>query len=67
MAAKERCVLLALQFKGPQYPSKEFVDRELGRADLEVLYKSFYGEAYRLSTEEEKAKKPLPATALDGG
>lgn len=61
MAPKERCTVVAVQFSGPQLPSKEFVEHAFNRGDLEISYKSFYEEIFYLSTQEEKSK-PLQPT-----
>lgn len=62
MAAKERCVILAVHFTNPPLPSKEFVEQALNRSDLDITYKSFYKEIFHLSTEEEKSNRSLQPT-----
>jgi hypothetical protein len=59
MAPKERCTVVAVQFLGQQFPSKEFVEHALSRGDLEISYKSLYEEVFQLSTKRERA---LPLT-----
>ncbi len=59
MAAKERCTIVAIQFTGPQLPSGEFIEHAFNRGSLEISYKSFYEEPFHLSTDDEKANKPL--------
>lgn len=63
MAPKERCTIFAVQFTGQPLPSKEFAQHAMNRGDLEISYKSFYGEKLPLfTTQEEKSKKlSLPA------
>ena len=56
MAPKERCTIVSVQFTGGAVPSPEIVEHALlSRADLEVRYKSFYGEEFKLETEKLKA------------
>jgi len=57
MAAKERCTVFAVQFSGQPLPSKDLVEYAFNRGDLEISYKSFYGERFPFSTQEEKSKK----------
>lgn len=57
MAPKERCTIFAVQFLGHPLPSKEFVEHAIKRCDLEIPYKSFHGEKFPFSTQEEKPKK----------
>jgi len=58
MAPKERCVVVSVQFSGPQLPSSEAVEHALNRGDLEISYKSFYEENFHYSSQEEKSNKP---------
>jgi hypothetical protein len=55
MSPKERCTVVAVQFLGPQLPSREFVENALNRGELEISYRSFYEEIFHFSTQEEKA------------
>lgn len=57
MAPKERCKIFAVQFLGHALPSKEFVDHAIERCELEILYKSFYGERFHFPSQEDKPKK----------
>jgi len=54
MAAKDKCTIIAIQFTNPPFPTYEFVESTMNRGDIEISYKSFYNETFRLSTEEEK-------------
>jgi len=63
MSPKERCTIVAVQFSGAVRPSPEVVDHSLNRGNLEISYRSFYEEEFRLSSQEEQAKKPLPSIA----
>ncbi|WP_319405703.1 hypothetical protein [uncultured Desulfosarcina sp.] len=56
MGAKDRCVVVVLQFKGEKLPSPEFVKHAIDRADLEVNYESFYGEKFFFNSADEKPK-----------
>ena len=58
MAPKERCTIVAIQFAGPQFPPKDFVEHALNRGDIEISYNSFYEERFHLSTREEQSNKP---------
>ena len=53
MAPKERCSIVALQFQGPQLPTKDTVEHALNRADLIIEYKSFYDEEFTYSSAED--------------
>jgi len=57
MAPKERCVVVSVQFFGPQLPSPESVEHALNRGDLEISYKSFYEESFRYSSQEKTSNK----------
>lgn len=52
MVAKERCELIKVQFLGKPVPSEQVVEHAMNRCDLEITYKSFYGEAFHFSTAE---------------
>lgn len=51
MAPKEQCTVFAVQFLC-KVPSKEFVDHAINRSNLEIPYKSFYGERFLLNAQE---------------
>ncbi|WP_324779579.1 hypothetical protein [Thiobacillus sedimenti] len=55
---KERCIVVSVQFLGPQFPAPEVVEHALNRGDLEISYKSFYEENFHFSSWEEKSNKP---------
>ncbi|MGA2914435.1 MAG: hypothetical protein ABSE89_00185 [Sedimentisphaerales bacterium] len=56
MPAKDKCTIVAVQFTNPPFPTREFVEHTLNRGDIEISYKSFYNEFFKLSTEDEKPK-----------
>jgi hypothetical protein len=56
MPAKDECTIVAVQFRNPPFPTREFVEHTLNRGDIEISYKSFYNEFFKLSTEKEKPK-----------
>jgi hypothetical protein len=62
MAAKDKCTIVAIQFTNPPFPNREFVEHEMNRGDIEISYKSFYNETFRLSTEEERPNKRIYPT-----
>jgi hypothetical protein len=62
MAAKDKCNIVTIQFTNPPFPNREFVEHEMNRGDVEIFYKSFYNETFRLSTEEERADKRIYPT-----
>jgi hypothetical protein len=62
MAAKDKCILVSIQFTNPPFPAREFVEHAINRGDIEISYKSFYDEVFRLSTEEEKSNKQIQPT-----
>ncbi len=55
MGAKEKCTVLAIEFKTPVPLTREAVEHNLNRADLIINYKSFYEEEFTYSSEEEKS------------
>lgn len=55
MAAKEKCTILAIQFKSPAPLTKEAIEHAFKRADLVIKYKSFYEEEFTYSSKEEKS------------
>ncbi len=59
MAAKDKRTIVSVQFTNPPFPTREFVEHALNRGDIEISYKSFYNEIFRLSTEEEKPNKQI--------
>lgn len=58
MAAKERCTLVDVQFQGPSFPLPLIVGVAFDRADIDIAYKSFYGETFRFSSKLERARQP---------
>ncbi len=54
MAAQEKRKIIEIKFSRP-VPKPEFVEETFNRGDIEIAYKSFYGESFLLSTEEERA------------
>ena len=67
MAAKEKSTIVAIQFINQPFPTREFVNHAMKRGNIEIIYKSFYKEFFRLSTSDEKSNKqisrPLKASA----
>lgn len=57
MAANTKFTILAIQFIGDKIPSKEFVENAFNRGDIEIFYKSFYGEDLHFSTSKDKSGK----------
>ncbi|MEJ2192146.1 MAG: hypothetical protein P8Y39_07305 [Nitrospirota bacterium] len=55
LSPKERFTIVSIQFHDPF--QKEFVEKALDRADLEISYKSFYEEKFHFSSREEKSSK----------
>ena len=64
MAAKDKHTIVAIQFSQP-YPNHELVEEVFNRADIEIAYKSFYGEPFLLSTEDEKAVETTETLSAD--
>lgn len=62
MAAKEKCTIVAVQFMKQPWPTREFVEHAIKRGNIEIIYKSFYKEPFRLSTEEEKSNEQIQPT-----
>ena len=62
MAAKEKCTIVAVQFTEQPWPTREFVEHAFNRGDIEIVYKSFYEEPFRLSTKEKKSNKQIQPT-----
>lgn len=54
MAPKEQRTVFAVQFLGHPLPSMEFVEHAIKRCNLEITYKSFYGEKFRFPRQKEK-------------
>ena len=59
MAAKDKRTIVSVQFTNPPFPTSEFVEHALNRGDIEISYKSFYNEIFRLSTKDEKPNKQV--------
>lgn len=55
MAPKERCKVVEVKFTETQFPSPEEVEQALRRSDLEITYKSYYGEIFHFSSQEERS------------
>ena len=65
MAAKEKRTIVAVQFTNKPFPAPESVEQAIDRGDVEISYKSFYNETFRLSTEEEKDNKQIHPAQLN--
>lgn len=59
LAAKEQCKIAAVQFTGSVLPAHNLVQDAFNRADLEIVYKSVYGEEFPFSAQEEKSSDPM--------
>ena len=57
MAAKEKCTIVEILFTEQPTFTPEALEHTLNRADLDVKYKSFYGEVFTYSSKEEKCNK----------
>lgn len=67
MSAKERVAIVAVQFTTQPFPTPEFVEHAINRADMEIAYKSLYKESFCLSTSDEKSNKQMQPTADRAG
>ena len=46
MPAKEKQIIVSVQFTGQFFPSPEFLEHAHERVEIEVVYKSFYGDQF---------------------
>lgn len=63
MPAQNKCRVIAIKFLDDQGPSADKVEETFDKADLEVEYESFYGEALFFSTQDERPKNACRANA----
>ena len=57
MGAKDKCRVVIIQFYGEKLPASDYLEHTINRADLEVEYKSFYGEKFFFNSADEKSNK----------
>ena len=51
VAPKERCTLVGIQFE-EKWPSEEIMEHLVKRLDIQVKYKSFYGEVFSMGLHD---------------
>jgi hypothetical protein len=66
MASKERCTIVDVRFHNKPFPTAEVVEKAIKRGRLEVTYRSFYEEQFRMSSGDA-SNMPLRAVALESG
>ena len=64
MPAKEKVIIVEIQFPKRPLPSLEFMERASNRMSLDIPYKSFYGEQFHFHfpTQDEKSNKQIQPT-----
>jgi len=64
MPAKEKVIIVEIQFPKRPLPSLEFMERASNRVSFDILYKSFYGKQFHLQfpTQNEKSNKQIQPT-----
>ena len=67
MSPNQRITMLNLRFLKAPYASGDVVEQFLERSDLEIIYRSFYGEEFKLSTKTEPTIKPLRLVVMEHG
>ncbi len=67
MSPNERITMLRVRFLKEPYASGNVVEQFLERGDLEITYRSFYGEEFKLSTKTEPTIKPLRVVVMEHG